>query len=100
MIFYLLLDVNILEGDRVIAQAGQFFSAGYETVSAAMSFVLYELCLNKDIQNKVRSEVLHILNNHGSFCSDALQSMKYLQMVVYGKSQFFDFIVVRLNEKI
>lgn len=75
---------EIPEGDRVIAQAGMFFLAGFETVSSTIAFALYELCLNKDIQNKVRVEILHVLSNHGKFTFEAVQDMKYLQMVIYG----------------
>ncbi|KAF2889677.1 hypothetical protein ILUMI_16496, partial [Ignelater luminosus] len=68
--------------DRIIAQAGQFFLAGFETVSSTMAFTLYELCINKDIQNKVRLELMRVLTNHGKFTSEAVQDMKYLEMVV------------------
>ncbi|KAF2879308.1 hypothetical protein ILUMI_26863 [Ignelater luminosus] len=71
------------EGDRVVAQAGQFFSASFETISGAISFALYELCLNKDIQNRVRSEVLSVLTNDDSFTFDKINNMKYLQAIVY-----------------
>ncbi|KAF2879307.1 hypothetical protein ILUMI_26862 [Ignelater luminosus] len=71
------------EGDRVVAQAVQFFFAGFETVSSTMAFTLYELCLNKNIQNKVRSEVQNVLASYGGFTFEAVNNMKYLQMVIY-----------------
>lgn len=74
----------ISEGDRVVAQAVQFYLAGSETVSTTMSFALYELCLNKDIQNKVRTEIQNILVSYGGLTFEAINNMKYLQMVIYG----------------
>ncbi|KAF5308791.1 hypothetical protein FQR65_LT06024 [Abscondita terminalis] len=45
------------EGDNVVAQASQFFAAGFETVSSTISFALYELSLNLDIQERLRTEI-------------------------------------------
>lgn len=73
-----------VEGDRVVAQAVQFFAAGFETTSAAISFTLYELALNKDIQDRVRKEIMSTFNGK-EIDYDGLQSMKYLQKVVSGK---------------
>jgi len=33
------------------------FAAGFETVSSTVSYCLYELALNKSIQDKVRQEI-------------------------------------------
>lgn len=75
----------ISEGDRVVAQAGQFYLAGFETISATVSFALYELCLDKNIQNKVRSDVQNALASYEGFTLDAINNMKYLEMVIYGR---------------
>ncbi|KAB0797624.1 hypothetical protein PPYR_08617 [Photinus pyralis] len=71
-----------LEGDKVVAQAAQFFAAGFETVSATMSFTLYELCLNHEIQNKLREEIQSTMMQYETMSYEAIQSMKYLHMVV------------------
>nr|QIU80482.1 cytochrome P450 monooxygenase CYP6CY58 [Aphis gossypii] len=48
--------VTFLETD-IVANAFALFAAGFETVSTAMSFCLYELALKKPIQDKVREEM-------------------------------------------
>jgi len=69
-------------GDRVVAQAGQFYAAGFETVSSTLSFTLYELCLHPEIQTKLRSEIKDTIAERGGFTYDAIQRMKYMNMVV------------------
>ena len=61
------------------------FFAGFETSSTAMSFVLFELAINQDIQDKVREEVLKVKKAHdGKITYDALGEMHYLHMVFNG----------------
>jgi NAD(P)H-nitrite reductase large subunit len=60
---------------------------GYETSSVAMSFGLYALALNPDVQKKVREEVDSVLKKHGGVLNfDALQEMTYLDMALSGKT--------------
>ncbi|KAF2879306.1 hypothetical protein ILUMI_26861 [Ignelater luminosus] len=74
---------NNIKFGKFVAQAGQFYLAGFETVSSTIGFALYELCLNKNIKNKVRSDVQNALVNYGGFTFDAINNMKYLEMVIY-----------------
>ncbi|KAH0819724.1 hypothetical protein GEV33_003067 [Tenebrio molitor] len=73
---------NNFEGDKVVAQAAQFFVAGFETTSSTMAFTLYELCLHPNIQRKLKNEIETCLKQHGGFTYEAIQSMKYLHMCV------------------
>lgn len=76
-------DNNALTMNELAAQSLVFFIAGFETSSTAMTFALYELASNPEIQNKAREEVFNILNNHdGKITYDAINDMKYLQQVV------------------
>ena len=66
------------------AQAIQFFTAGNETTSLTLAFALYELSLNKDVQDRLRQEVRETFDKHGSFTYEAIQEMTYLDMVLNG----------------
>lgn len=64
------------------AQAFIFFVAGFETSSTAMSFFLYECCLNNSIQKKVREEIETVLKTHsGEITYDGIKEMTYLNQV-------------------
>ncbi|KAK5638808.1 hypothetical protein RI129_013103 [Pyrocoelia pectoralis] len=68
---------------EVTAQAYLFFIAGFETTSTTMSFCLYELSRDQDLQDKVREEIVSVLELHdGEFTYDAIREMKYMQQVI------------------
>lgn len=69
----------------MLSQAVTFFTAGYETTGNLISFTLYELALHPDIQERARDEVLEVIEAHGDVTYEAIQEMKYLNMVVSGK---------------
>nr|ALJ30298.1 cytochrome P450 monooxygenase CYP9A [Mamestra brassicae] len=67
----------------LIAQAFLFFLAGFETVSAGMSFLLYELALNPDVQERLGHEIKETdAKNGGKFDFNSIQNMPYMDMVV------------------
>lgn len=72
------------EGDTLVAQAAVFFAAGYEASSGAMSFTLYEIALQPEIQHRLRAEILEKINEHGGITYEAIKEMKYLDMVLSG----------------
>lgn len=62
-----------------------FFFAGFETSASTLSYCLYELALNPDIQNKLRKHIKETINtNNGDLSYDTLKDMTYLDMVVNG----------------
>ncbi|KYB28576.1 putative cytochrome P450 6a23-like Protein [Tribolium castaneum] len=67
---------------KMAAQALSFFSAGNDTTSITITFALYELALNTDIQNRLREEIRKRYEAHGDFTYEAIQEMKYLEMVL------------------
>lgn len=76
---------KILSDTDVYAQCLLFFFAGFETVANAMTLLLYELALNTEIQDKLRSEIEETWEQcNGKLNYDALTKMKYLDMVVSG----------------
>ncbi|XP_067006634.2 cytochrome P450 6j1 [Anabrus simplex] len=72
-----------LEGDDFVAQAFTFLGAGFETSSTTMSFALYELSLQPDIQSRLRKEIQSVLEkNDDQLTYETIQDMNYLDMVI------------------
>lgn len=73
----------------MLSQAITFFTAGYETTSNLIAFTLYELCFHPDIQERLRLEIIEKIQSHDDIITyDAIQDMKYLNMVVSGNARF------------
>ncbi|KAI4460042.1 cytochrome p450 [Holotrichia oblita] len=70
---------NTLSFSEIAAQAFVFFIAGFETSSTLLSFVLFELSLNEDVQNRLRIEVLN--RDNDEFTYEDLFEMRYLDMI-------------------
>lgn len=76
-------DGSSLTLDEIVAQSFVFFVAGFETSATTMSFVLYELARNPDIQQKVSDEINRVLNKHnGEVTYDSVNEMKYMSQVI------------------
>ena len=81
-------EVN-LTVNEIAAQSFVFFLAGYETSSTTMTFCLFELASNPDIQEKLRKEVQEVLEKHDNKLTyDAVMEMHYMEQVINGKSRF------------
>lgn len=69
--------------DFIPSQMGIFLLAGFETSSSVISFMLYELAKQTDVQNRLRAEILqHSKNGREQLSYEQLKSMKYLNMCV------------------
>nr|AKZ17689.1 cytochrome P450 monooxygenase CYP6BK19 [Tenebrio molitor] len=76
-------DGRTLTVEEIAAQSVVFFVAGFETSSTTMSFALYELAKNQDIQEKVREEVKSVLAKYdGKITYEAIHDMKYMDLVL------------------
>lgn len=72
--------------DEVTAQVFIFFLAGFETSASAVSFCLYEVAKNVEIQRKVQDEIDRVLNDHGGEITyDSINELKYLEACIDGK---------------
>lgn len=71
------------EGDDLVAQAMVFFSGGFETSSTTMSFTLYELALNPEVQKTLRKEIHEALEKtEGKITYEMAMTLPYLDMVI------------------
>uniref|UniRef100_A0A1Q3FLF1 Putative cytochrome p450 n=1 Tax=Culex tarsalis TaxID=7177 RepID=A0A1Q3FLF1_CULTA len=69
--------------NQVVAQSFVFMLGGFETTSTALTFALFELANNPEIQEKARGEVSSVLARHdGKITYEALKEMTYLEQIV------------------
>lgn len=87
--------INADEGGKKLtlaemtAQAFVFFVAGFETTSTTISFCLFEIARNPDIQRRVHAEIDKVLAKHnGEITYESASEMHYLDNCIYGKNFF------------
>uniref|UniRef100_A0A1L8E4F7 Putative cytochrome n=1 Tax=Nyssomyia neivai TaxID=330878 RepID=A0A1L8E4F7_9DIPT len=70
--------------DEIVAQCFVFFLAGYDTSSTMLGFIIYELMVNPEIQEKVFKEISEANANLGGkpLKYETLHQLKYLDMVI------------------
>ncbi|NP_001166004.1 cytochrome P450 6CK11 [Nasonia vitripennis] len=67
---------------EAIGQAFIFYLAGFETTSSTITYCLYELALNSEIQEKVQAEIDEFSKRDGGITYEIMSNdMKYLHMV-------------------
>ncbi|KXJ70812.1 hypothetical protein RP20_CCG022414 [Aedes albopictus] len=73
-----------LKGDILVAQAATFYMASFETTSSVLSFTLYELSKNPEIQQRLREEIRNCIQKHGQNLpyECLVNEMPYLGMVI------------------
>jgi cytochrome P450 family 6 len=64
-----------------------------------MSYALYELALHPEIQNRLRAEIMQVLNKHnGQLTYDGIQEMDYLEMFISGEGIEAGFVLISTIE--
>ena len=76
--------VSRLTDDEVVAQSVIFLLAGYETSSNTLSFTLYHLAVNPDVQDKLRSEINEAVETNARKKSlyEIAHNIEYLDCVI------------------
>ena len=76
--------VSKLSDEEIVAQSITFLLAGYETSSNTLSFLLYHLALNPDVQDKLRTEIKEAVESNAKRKSlyELAQNMEYLDCVI------------------
>jgi cytochrome P450 family 6 len=68
--------------DLLAAQAFIFYAGGYETSASTVSFLLHELALNQEIQERAVNEINEVLARHDhQLTYDALKDMTYVTQI-------------------
>ncbi|PBP19590.1 cytochrome P450 [Diplocarpon rosae] len=70
--------------EKLIDQMMTFLAAGHETTATAMIWAIYMLCLNPDVQKKLRAEIREKLpspNSNETVTSQDIDRMPYLNAV-------------------
>ncbi|CAH2049662.1 unnamed protein product, partial [Iphiclides podalirius] len=68
--------------ETLIAQAAVFLQGGFDTTAKILTWSVYELSFNVDVQEKLYNEVLEIQNMEGTDELERLSSAKYLNAVL------------------
>ncbi|XP_001945833.2 cytochrome P450 6k1 isoform X3 [Acyrthosiphon pisum] len=85
--------------DDIIGNAIVLFAAGAETISSIVSFCLYELALNKEIQDKMRAEICSMKAKHdGQFNNDFLMDLRYTNMVLEETGRKYSIASILMRE--
>lgn len=76
--------------NEIFAQVYFFYLAGFETSATTISFCMFEVAKNQEIQKKVHEEIDNVLSEHnGEISSESIADMKYLDACIYGEICFF-----------
>ncbi|XP_014488265.1 PREDICTED: uncharacterized protein LOC106751726 [Dinoponera quadriceps] len=69
--------------DDIVSQAFIFFLAGFDTSSTIMCFLVHELAVHRDIQDRLYEEIeRHLAEGNGEISYELMSKMTYLDMVV------------------
>ncbi|KAL1438417.1 hypothetical protein MTO96_048031 [Rhipicephalus appendiculatus] len=84
---------RFLTNEEILSNGLVFFIAGFETTGTAMSFMAYLLAKHPDIQDRLREEVLAVLERDGTFTYDNVFGIKYLDQVISESLRYYSPIV-------
>lgn len=74
---------GMLTLNEIAAEGFIFYLGGFHTSASLLNFILYELAMNHNVQNKLRAEISKSFDtNDGKLSYDSLNEMKYVDMVV------------------
>ncbi|XP_059618990.1 probable cytochrome P450 28d1 [Phlebotomus argentipes] len=66
----------------MVSHAITFFVDGFETSSIVLTYALFQISRNKDVQTKLREEIRETYEKHGKIDFDIVNEMPYLEQVL------------------
>lgn len=89
---------EIFDDSAVITSMSTSLAANVVGSGNALTYILYELALHPEIQQRVRNEVQSILRaNEGVPTYDSLKKMTYCEMVINGSLSTPSTILLEIN---
>lgn len=77
------------------AQGKIFFAAGFETTANCLTTLCYNLALNPDIQEKLRNEVMKIVDEHEVINHETIADMHYLEAAIQENLRMYPPVIVQ-----
>jgi cytochrome P450 len=87
--------------ENLVDQMMTFLAAGHETTATAMTWAIYYLCLNRDVQAKLRKEIrenLPSIEDAGSITSQQIDHLPYLNAVCNEVLRYYPPVPITLRE--
>lgn len=84
---------RFLSNTEIAGNGLAFFIAGFETTGTALSFMAYLLAKHQDIQDRLREEIVEVLERDGAFTYDNVFGMKYLDQVICESMRYYPGVV-------
>lgn len=82
--------ISEFDGDDLVSQAAVFFTGGFETSSTTISFTLYELALNQDVQKTLRTEIHDALaQTDGKITYDMVRTLSIIIQTAHNQHLIF-----------
>ncbi|KAL4713150.1 hypothetical protein ACJJTC_018795 [Scirpophaga incertulas] len=73
----------VIDEYMMAAQVIVFYSAGFDTSAAVLSFLLYELAMHQDVQDRVYNNIYQAIDKHnGEINYETIKEMTYLETVL------------------
>ncbi|XP_076276569.1 uncharacterized protein LOC143207240 [Lasioglossum baleicum] len=87
--FQLMIEMEKSEGkgvineEAIVAHSLSLFMDGFETSRLTLSFVVYQLAIHPEVQEKLRDEIKSIIaKNNGEMTFEGLKDLKYMEQVI------------------
>lgn len=75
--------VAVFTDALIAAQVFSFVTVGSEGISNTLSFALYHLCVNPDVQKKLQNEIDAVISSQ-EFTYSSLKKMTYMDQIING----------------